>query len=313
MRNKFADVIYDLGKKNKKVCAIVADISPAGSIKKFREKFPNRFINCGVAEQSMIGIAAGLASQGFKPFCYTISTFALYRPFEMIRVDLAYQKLPVVVIGMGAGVIYSTLGSTHHTMEDIAISTSIPNMRVLAPCDPIEMEKTIKWCINTNKRNPVYIRLGKAGEPTLSNDKFSKFEIDKIRYHKKGSDICIISYGTILKKAFEIENKLKNTFSISIVSNHSLKPLDKSGLKKICKKYKMIVIIEEHVYHGGLSEKIKNLAFDSSINTKIISFNLKDEFIHSYGSYEDILNKHGISNKKIIKQIINEYPKNKNR
>ena len=110
MRNKFADVIYQYGKKDKKVCAIVADISPAGSIKKFREKFPNRFINCGVAEQSMIGIAAGLATQGFKPFCYTISTFALYRPFEMIRVDLAYQKLPVVVIGMGAGVIYSTLG-----------------------------------------------------------------------------------------------------------------------------------------------------------------------------------------------------------
>ena len=142
MRNKFADVIYQYGKKDKKVCAIVADISPAGSIKKFREKFLIGLLIV-VAEQSMIGIAAGLATQGFKPFCYTISTFALYRPFEMIRVDLAYQKLPVVVIGMGAGVIYSTLGSTHHTMEDIAIASSIPNMKVIAPCDPIEMEKQL--------------------------------------------------------------------------------------------------------------------------------------------------------------------------
>ena len=123
----------------------------------FRQSFPERFINCGVAEQSMIGIAAGLAMKGMKPFCYTISTFSLYRPFEMVRVDLCYQNLPVVVIGMGAGVIYSTLGSTHHTIEDISIASSIPNMRVLAPCDPIEMGYVIKWCVTKKKVQYIYV------------------------------------------------------------------------------------------------------------------------------------------------------------
>ena len=103
MRNKLADVIYDLGLKDKKICVLVADISPAGSMSKFRKKFPKRFINTGVAEQSMIGIAAGMALRGLRPFCYTIATFALYRPFEMIRVDLCYQNLPVTIVGMGTG------------------------------------------------------------------------------------------------------------------------------------------------------------------------------------------------------------------
>ena len=145
MRNAFADTIYDLAQVDSRICVLVADISPAGSMVKFREQFPERFINTGVAEQAMIGIAAGLALAGMRPFCYTIATFSLYRPFEMIRVDLAYQNLPVTVIGMGAGVIYSTLGGTHHTMEDIAIASAVPNMSVVAPCDPDEMRQMTKW------------------------------------------------------------------------------------------------------------------------------------------------------------------------
>ena len=175
MRNKFADVIYEIGKKDKRICAIVADISPAGSIAKFREEYPERFINCGVAEQSMIGIAAGMALRGMRPFCYTIATFSLYRPFEMVRDDLCYQNLPVTIIGMGAGVIYSTLGATHHTMEDIAVASAIPNMTVLAPCDPEEMRLATRWCA-TESKGPVYMRLGKAGEPDLTKSAISEFK-----------------------------------------------------------------------------------------------------------------------------------------
>src|SRR3982750_2951249 len=138
MRNKFADTLYECGKKNPRVAIVVADISPAGSMGKFRDQYPDRFINVGVAEQSMIGICAGLALKGCQPFAYTIATFTLYRPFEMVRDDLCYQNLPVTVVGMGAGVIYSTLGGTHHTQEDIAIAGAIPNMQILAPCDPLE-------------------------------------------------------------------------------------------------------------------------------------------------------------------------------
>lgn len=303
MRNKFADVIYEIGQKDKRICALVADISPAGSMIKFREKFPNRFINCGVAEQVMIGIAAGLALKGMRPFCYTIATFALYRPFEMVRVDLAYQNLPVTVIGMGAGLIYSTLGGTHQSFEDISIASSIPNMRVLAPCDPIEMKETVEWCAKYSK-GPTYVRLGKVGEPNLSLNAYEKFKIDKLRYLKKGKDICLLTYGTVTRLSFEIsEYLIKKNYNPSIVSCHSLKPLDKKGLTNILRKYKKIIIIEENIYNGGLCMQVESLAKSLNINTDINSFFLKDKFFHFYGTYDQLLEKHGISINQIIKKL----------
>ena len=161
MRNKFAEIIYKESIKNSKICVVVADISPAGSINLFRTKYPKRFINTGVAEQSMIGIAAGMALRGLKPFCYTIATFSLYRPFEMIRVDLCYQNLPVTVVGMGTGTVYSTLGGTHLTQEDISVARSVPNMNIIAPCDPKELEGIIDKVISENKDKVEQYKSGK--------------------------------------------------------------------------------------------------------------------------------------------------------
>src|SRR5262245_47868198 len=203
MRNAFADVLFELGQANPRLCALVADISPAGSMVKFREQFPERFLNTGVAEQAMIGIAAGLALRGMRPFCYTIATFSLFRPFEMIRVDLAYQNLPVTVIGMGAGVIYSTLGGTHHTMEDIAVASAVPNMTVLAPCDPDEMRQATPGCA-TSSTGPVYMRLGKAGEPALTAQAADPSVAGKIRHLKKGRHTAVVSYGTTVGLANEV-------------------------------------------------------------------------------------------------------------
>ncbi|HAD88127.1 MAG TPA: transketolase [Rhodospirillaceae bacterium] len=297
MRNKFADAIYEIGKTNPQICALVADISPAGSMVKFREEFPERFINCGVAEQAMIGIAAGMALKGMRPFCYTIATFSLYRPFEMVRDDLAYQNLPVTVIGMGAGVIYSTLGGTHHTMEDIAVASAIPNMTVLAPCDPEEMRLATTWCA-TESMGPVYMRLGKAGEPDLTSDAVDPFEIGKIRYLVKGDgDLCILTYGITMKMAFDIADRIqqKSGKQPSIVSVHTIKPLDESGILGALSAHKNTVVIEEHVPHGGLASRVKELAWDNGITTGLKSFTLKDEFIHFYGSYEELLARHGLS------------------
>ncbi len=304
MRNNFADVIYEEGKKDNRICVVVADISPAGSIEKFRNEFPDRFINCGVAEQSMIGIAAGLALEGYRPFCYTIATFALYRPFEMIRVDLAYQNLPVTIVGMGAGIIYSTLGSTHHTMEDISVVSSIPNMRVICPSDPKEMKLATKWCAKKNK-GPVYMRLGKAGEPILTDTAIDKFSINKIRYIEKGNDLAIITYGTKLKLALELKRKinLKKKANASVITCNSIKPIDQKGILNILKKYKKIIILEEHVPHGGLSSRVKEINSDNKINANIFSFTLKDKFIHFYGSYDELLSKHGLSLDQILTKI----------
>ena len=295
MRNKFAEVIYEIGCKDDRICALVADISPAGSMVKFREDFPKRFINCGVAEQAMIGIAAGMALRGMRPFCYTIATFSLYRPFEMVRDDLCYQNLPVTVIGMGAGVIYSTLGGTHHTMEDIAVASAIPNMTVLAPCDPEEMRLATTWCA-TESNGPVYMRLGKAGEPDLTANAIEPLEIGKIRYLKKGKDVAILSYGTTVAMAFDIAKQLEaNGESVSILSCHTIKPLDKEGVRQVLVSHDRVAVVEEHVPHGGLGSRVKEIAWDMCARCRLDCFSLKDEFIHFYGNHEELLNAHGLS------------------
>lgn len=304
MRNAFADVIYEIGQKDSRICALVADISPAGSIVKFREQFPERFINTGVAEQAMIGIAAGLALKGMRPFCYTIATFSLYRPFEMIRVDLGYQNLPVTVIGMGAGVIYSTLGGTHHSMEDVAVASAIPNMSVLAPCDPAEMRIMTNWCA-TQSQGPVYMRLGKAGEPDLTAGATDPLEVGKIRYLKRGVDIALISYGITVGMAKKVAARLEAAGkSVSVLSCHTIKPLDRAGVEQVLATHKHVAVIEEHVPHGGLGSRVKEIAWESQVNCRLDTFSLKDQFIHCYGTHEELLSAHGLSVEIMLKKLL---------
>jgi len=304
VRNKFAEVVHQQAIKNRKIAVLVADISPAGAIIEFRKEFPERFINTGVSEQSMIGIAAGLALRGMRPFCYTIATFSIYRPFEIIRVDLCYQNLPVTIIGMGAGLVYSTLGGTHHTIEDIAVATSLPNMTVICPCDPEEVKLATEWCASKSK-GPVYMRLGKRGEKNFTLNAKEKFKIGKIRKVIDGEDIALITYGTLISIADEVQKKLqKKRIQASIYSCHTIKPLDKKGISKILKKYSQIVIMEEHVPNGGLTDKILSLAYKIKSTSSIKSFTLKDKFIKFYGSHAELLNAHGISANKIIKSIL---------
>lgn len=303
MRNAFADVIYEIGQDDPRICALVADISPAGSIEKFRQQFPERFINTGVAEQAMIGIAAGLALKGMRPFCYTIATFSLYRPFEMIRVDLGYQNLPVTVIGMGAGVIYSTLGGTHHSMEDVAVASAIPNMTVLAPCDPAEMRLMTQWCA-TRSGGPVYMRLGKAGEPDLTADAIDPFEVGKIRYLQRGTDIALISYGITVGMTKKISARLEASGkSVSVLSCHTIKPLDRAGVEQVLASHKQVVVIEEHVPHGGLGSRVKEIAWEIRANCSLDTYSLKDEFIHCYGTHDELLAAHGLSVNVLVKAL----------
>lgn len=303
MRDKLADIIYKNSKKNKKICVLVADISPAGSMVKFRKKFPKNFINTGVAEQSMIGIAAGMALRGFRPFCYTIATFALYRPFEMIRVDICYQNLPVTVVGMGTGTIYSTLGGTHLTQEDISVARSIPNMSVIAPCDPNEMEEAVNYCCKKSK-GPVYLRIGKAGEKNFVNKQSQKWKFGKIRKISSGKDLCVLTFGPIIKLAYEIKDKLRSLKkTVEINSCHTLKPFDYNGLRQKMKKFKNILVIEDHSKIGGLASIVKSSAYENKYKGKIINFSLKDEFIHCYGTQEELLEKHGISYKRLFAEV----------
>jgi transketolase len=302
VRNTFSETLYAEATANPDVYIVVADISPAGSMAKFSSEYPERFINVGVAEQSMIGIAAGLALKGCQPFAYTIATFSLYRPFEMIRDDLCYQNLPVTVVGMGAGVIYSTLGGTHHTQEDIAIASALPNMQVLAPCDPLECVEATRWCAR-QKNGPVYLRIGKAGEPVLTAQA-EPWQFGKLRYLRRGSDICILAYGVITAMAVEIADKLAaQGRSVSLVSAHTLKPLDREGITAALQRHRQIVVIEEHAPQGGLASQVKQIAWDVRATCRLDTFTLQDAFIHNYGSTNDLLAAHGLSPERILATI----------
>jgi transketolase len=304
MRNTFANTFYEAGTKDPRLCIVVADISPAGSIQKFREEFPERFVNTGVAEQIMIGLCAGMALRGLRPFAYTIATVALFRPFEMVRDDLCYQNLPVTVVGMGAGVIYSTLGGTHHTQEDIAIAGALPNMQIVAPCDPLECTEATRWCA-TQKNGPVYLRIGKAGEPVLTKDA-EPWQFGKVRYLRRGSDICILTYGVITKMAMEIADRLQaQGKSVSVVSSHTMKPLDRAGITEALRNHRQVIVIEEHAPQGGLAAQTKQIAWDISAECRLDTFSLQDAFIHNYGSHDDLLAAHGLSPQRILQDLGN--------
>jgi len=281
---------------------IVADISPAGSMARFRDEHPDRFINTGVAEQVMIGLAAGMCQRGLRPFAYTIATFALYRPFEMVRNDLCYQNLPVTVVGIGGGVTYSTLGATHHAQEDVAIAMSIPGLSVLAPCDPLEVDAMTRWCA-VQETGPVYLRLGKAGEPTLTGELDQPWEFGRIRWLRKGGRHCIVTYGVITKMVLEIAEELeRDGLEVSVVAVPTLKPLDYEGLSEVLMSHASVSVIEECVPRA-LAVEVQALAFQTNYGGSITTFSLKDQFIHSYGTHSDVLHAHGLSQSLIANKL----------
>ena len=294
MRNKFAEEFYRLAKLDKRLCLIVADLSPAGAIDAFRKDFPERFINVGVAEQIMIGLSAGLALNGMRPFAYTIAPFSVYRPFEMVRLDLCYQNAPVTVVGMGSGVIYSTLGTTHHTNEDISVLSGVPNLKILAPCDPLEMIHAVNYC-GVKSKSPTYLRIGKAGEKTFTESAEEPFEFGRIRFIRRGTDTAILAFGHVFDLAAEVADELSKSESISLISCHTIKPLDEDGIAKVLKKHRRVIVIEEHSCIGGLAQKVKVVAWDTKAVCDLRTFSLKDEFIHCYGTHKELRAAHGLS------------------
>ena len=304
MRNHFAQRLYEIGKEDTRICVVVADLSPAGGMDNFRKEFPERFLNVGVSEQVMIGFCAGLALRGFRPFAYSIATFSAYRPFEMIRDDLCYQNLPVTVVGMGAGIISSTLGGTHHAQEDIAVLSAVPNLSVIAPCDPLELADATRYCA-LESSGPNYLRIGKAGEAIFTEKALEPFKFGKIRYIKRGKDVCVISSGHVMDLAAQVSTELNTQGSdTSLVSCHTLKPFDSVGIAQALKNHKHVVVLEEHSRIGGLAVRVKEVAWDVQAKCRLDTFSLKDEFIHLYGSHKDLRKAHGLDLELIMQQLV---------
>ncbi len=309
MRNTFAEELYNNAIRDKNIYVVVADISPAGNMEKFQKKYPDRFVNVGVSEMTMIGMCAGLALEKKRPFAYTIANFTLYRPFEMVRNDLCYQNLPVTIVGMGAGTTYANLGGTHISQEDISIARSIPNMQIIAPSDPLELKEAMNYCCSKSS-SPVYLRIGKSGEKIFTGNAIEKWKFGKIRKIVDGKDVCILTYGPIIRKAFKLrEGLLKKNIKSSIFSCSTLKPFDQKYLNKIFKVFSKIVVIEDHSIINGLSQIVKVQAFENNYKGQISCFSLKDEFLNNYYSQDALLDTHGLKDSIILRKTLNQFTK----
>ena len=303
MRDAFARTVYDIAQETPNVFVVVADISPASAMAPFLRDHADRFINVGLCEQAMIGASAGLALRGCTVFAYTIATFAIYRPFEQVRDDLCYQNVPVTVVGIGGGVQYSLLGGTHHAQEDIAVMSALPGMSILAPCDPLETAAATWACARHS--GPVYLRLGKAGEPNLTSEAPEPFVFGQVRLIRPGADVAILSYGPIMRLGREVAEQLTDSHGCSpaLFSVHTLKPLDTTRLRQIFEEFRYVVVIEEHSERGGLAVMVKALAFDAGARCEVATFSLRDEFIHAYGTHADLLSAHGITVHNIVTRV----------
>lgn len=300
MRNTFAKSFYAKGQSDDRLAIVVADISPAGRIQEFAADYPERFINTGVAEAAMIGICAGMALRGLRPFAYTIATFTLFRPYEFVRDDLCYQNLPVTIVGIGGGVSYSTLGGTHNAVEDVALCCSLPNMQVISPADSIEVEAATNWCCGENA-NPCYLRLSRVGDEPMTKDAEEPWRFGKVRRIHGGSGTCVLTYGGSYALATQVVEGLKaKGDDAAFYTVPTIKPLDREGLAHLMKTHKRILVIEEAVPFNGLGAQLKQLAWEVKADCDLKTFSLQDAFVHVYGTHEEVMEAHGLSPAKIL-------------
>lgn len=269
MRDAFIKSLIELAEKDERVALLTGDLG-FGVVEKFENKFPDRFWNCGVAEQSMLSIAAGLAKSGMRPFVYSIANFPTFRCLEQIRNDVCYHDLPVTIVSVGGGLGYGTLGYTHHGIEDIAAMRALPNIAVYSPSDPIETQEVLNRIYSSAK--PAYLRLGKNGEPIIEA-RTEKFVAGSARELLSGSDLTILASGAIAETCVTAATQLSEKYSIQVISIPQIQPIPIEFLLETIDADKVLVV-EEHVERGGLAS-----ALLESINNKKVSLHLNHAFV----------------------------------
>ena len=253
-RNAYADALLQLGAENDKVVVLDAELSESTMTCKFAEAYPEKFYNMSIAEQSMMGTAAGLATCGIIPICSTFSVFACLRSGDQLRTSVAYPNLNVKVVTTHSGLSIGTAGATHFCEEDLAIMRAIPNMVAIAPADYLETVKAVKAAVAYN--GPVYIRLGRGDAPVLYSE-LDDYQIGKAITYKDGSDVTIIGTGVMLQRAVAAAEELeKKGVSCRVLDMHTIKPFDKEAVEKAARETKAIITMEEHNIHGGLGSAV---------------------------------------------------------
>jgi len=304
MREAFINTLIELATKDDKIFLLTSDLG-FSVLEKFQEKFPDRFLNIGVAESNMVGIAAGLALSGKLVYIYSIVPFVTMRCFEQIRNDVCMQNLNIRIIGIGGGLSYGSAGPTHHSIIDIAIMRALPNMTVVCPGDPTETVFTIKESVKN--KGPMYIRLGKGHEVQIHNN-IGYFEIGKGITIKEGDDITIIVTGSMLDSAKEVTDRLIDKgINVQLISMHTIKPIDKRLILKSAMEKKAIFTIEEHSIMGGLGSAVAEVLSEFKHEALFKRIGLRDVFVKDIGNREYLLKKNSLSVGDITNSILDIY------
>lgn len=303
MRNTCLNTIYKIAKKDERIVFIGSDLGP-GVLEDFKKEMPNRFFMEGVAEQFIIGFAAGLAKEGFMPYVNTIATFLTRRCYEQIVLELCLHNLPVRLVANGGGLVYAPLGPTHQSIEDISILRPLPNMTIVAPCDALEMEKLVHNSLSW--KNPIYIRIAAGGEKNITK-KNEIFEIGKANLMREPKDNLIISTGITTHIAIDVADELLSKgIKVGVLHMHTVKPLDINFLKDLIPNVKKIFTIEENVLIGGLGSSILEFCSDNlpSHTSKISRMGISDFFCDKYGNQSDLLTYYGLSKEFLLEKIL---------
>jgi transketolase len=299
MRTAFIKELTELAEEDKNIWLINGDLGYS-VLEEFRDRFPDRFINAGVAEQNMMGVAAGLALSGKTVFVYSIANFPTFRCLEQIRNDVCYHNANVKIISIGAGYTYGSHGYTHHGVEDIAVMRVLPNMSVVAPGDPIESSLLTKYI--ANHQGAFYMRLGKAGEPSIHSSN-PKIESGKLIECKHGRDAVIISTGNMLANAVEVSRVLrKHDKDIGVFSCPFLEPIDTEGILNIAKSTLQLITLEEHGI-GGLGTIVSEILAKENLPVKFIPLFLNKQIPIHAGNQSQMQEDKGLSVKKIIERL----------
>ena len=291
-RNAMSGSLELLAAERAEVCVLTADLTPTARLNKFKDTFPERFFDVGIAEQNLIDFSAGLAVEGLVPFAVGIAAIVPMRCAEQMRVALGYMNLNAKVISIEAGVRFGPLGNTHYAMDDIALVRAIPNFTIICPSDPHQIYKAIGAAADV--QGPVYIRLtGDSGFPVLYPDDF-EFTIGKAIEYKAGKDVAIITTGSLLAEGIEAAALLeKKGISTRVIDMHTIKPLDLEMLDSVFKENTLILTVEEHSSIGGLGSAVAEYKAQFANAPRQIMASLGDRF-QELGDYDYILGKCGL-------------------
>lgn len=303
MRDVFIKRLVELAENDPKILLITGDLG-FKVLDEFIQKFPKRYLNAGIAEQNMAGMAAGLGMEGWTVFLYSIANFPSLRCFEQIRNDIVYHNANVKIISIGSGFSYGQLGMSHHGTEDVSILRTLPGMGILSPCDDWEMRRCTEFL--TNEHGPFYLRVDKSSAETDPKNSSEFFNPRKLRLITDGNDATIIASGSILSEAVKAHHELlKLGITLRVYACHSLKPFDSDTLLKACKETGGIITLEEHTIEGGLGGIVAERIMDSGLYPKFfVRMGLNDMFAKVVGSQEYLRREYNIDCFNVVKTVI---------